>query len=432
MFIQRQKEIELLNRSYEEPFSTIELLQGASNTGKTALLKEYTKDKEKIYIANYEMIRTHFFTSIANIINNHFEEKDVKTVFHDFKEVLSFLSKHDIKEKLVIIFDDFQNILKIDKDALSSLTFIWKEILKNKNIQIIISTSIFFDEKSSFGLEKIINNRINIEYLSFDAIKSFFPKLTKLDQLYVYSLLGTSPTNLKYYNINKSFSENIFNLFLSPNAYLFDYGRRVLKNEISDIGTYSSILYAISLGRIKIGDIAKFLEVKSTYLTRYIQKLQDMHLIKKVVPIGQNTKNTKYSRYEIVDNTIRFWFSYIFPNVEKLQFLKVEDVGKLIENEFISRNVLYCYKKYIKEYIIKNQKSTFGYMPTCIGPWWDNSDTIDLVAYNNKYITFVQILWEEKQIVKLSYEKLKAISKKYKTSLDRNYLIVTKNSFFNI
>ncbi len=432
MFIQRQKELELLNSSYELPYATLELVFGASNTGKTALLKEYTNNKNKLYIANYEMIKTHFFTSIANIINQYFEQKEVKTTFNSFKEVLEFLSKHTIKEKLVVMFDDFQNISKIDKEALNSLLFIWKKSLSKKNIQIILCSSSYIDDKSLLSLEKIVNNKIEIDYLKFDAIKSFFPKINKLDQLYVYSLLGTSPTNLKYYNTTKSFSENIFNLFLSPNAYLFDYGRKVLKSQITDIGTYSSILYAVSLGKSKIGDIAEFLDVKSTYLTRYMQKLQDMMILKKIVPIGESYKSTKYSRYEIIDNTIRFWFSYIFPNLEKLQFLKIEDVGKLIESEFIARNVLYCYKKYIKEYIKSNQKNTFGYEPTNIGSWWDNNDQIDLIAYDDKNITFVQILWEDSSVAKHSYEKLVSISKKYRSSLKRNYLIITKNSFLNI
>lgn len=432
MFLQREEELELLNKDFNLPYASLEFIVAARNTGKTALISEYTKDKEYLYIANHEMISTHFFTSLANIISNYFDNQDCKFNFSNFTEVLEFLSKHKINKKLVIIFDDFQNIQKLNKNALFELLSFWNKSLKTKNIQLIISSSLLFENKELEKIEKTATNIIKLEYLSFSALKTFFPNVNKLDLLYIYSILGTSTTNLKYYNTQKSFSENIYNLFLSSNAYLFDYGIRVLKSEISDIGTYSSILYAISLGNTKIGDIASFLDIKSTYLSRYIQKLQDMMIIKKSIPLGEDAKRSKFGRYEIVDNTLNFWFLYIYPNLAKLKFSKVEDVSKLIEDDFISKTVFRNYKKCIKEYIFENKDTIFGFKPKTIGSWWDNTSTIDLIAYDNISITYVQILWEDKDMAKISYGKLKQNSEKFKSSLEKNFLIITKETFFNV
>ena len=433
MFIQRNKELKLLETSYTEPNSTIDFVFGPRNSGKTSLLNEFSKDKDRIYISNYEMIPSLFFTKIANIINNFFKKDDVDFTFSSFLEVLEFLSKQNFENKLIVIMDDFQNIQKVDKKALSDLITFWKKTLKHKNMQLVLSSSLLFNDEYEKDINKLKSNVIQLNYLDFTAIKSMFPKLNKLDQLYVYSLLGTTPTNLKYYNQNKNFTDNIFNLFLAPNSYLFDYGIRVLKSEITDIGTYASILHSISQGNTKIGDIAASLNVKSTYLTRYIQKLIDMMVIKKRVPLREDKKKSKFGRYEIQDNALKFWFSYIYPNLSKLQFSKIEEVSKLIEGEFISKTVFLNYIKCIKEYIYANQKDTFSYEPSFIGSWWDNNGSnIDLIAYNNKSITFVQILWEDKDMAKISYGKLKASSEKFPTTLDKKYIIVTKNTFFNI
>lgn len=432
MFLQREDELRLLNNDYQLPYATFEFVYGAKNSGKTALLNEFTKDKKTLFISNFEMINTHFFTSLANIISNYFDQKDCKFTFSNFKEVLEFLSKHEIEKKLVIIFDDFQNIQKIDKNALSELLSFWKKNLKNRNIQLIVSSSLLFNENLQRNIDKFVSNIIKLKYLDFSALKEFFPEINKLDLLYIYSILGTSTTNLKYYNTKKNFSENIYNLFLSSNAYLFDYGIRLLKNELSDIGAYASILHAISLGNTKIGDIAQFLDVKSTYLSRYMQKLLDMMIVSKNVPLGEDIRKTKYGRYEIEDNTLKFWFSFIYPNFAKLKASNVEDVTKLIEDEFISKIVFKSYKKCIKEFILKNKDSTFGYKPQIIGSWWDNSNSIDLIAYDNLNITYVQILWEDKDMAKISYGKLKASSEKYNSSLEKNFLIITKETFFNI
>jgi len=432
MFLQRQKELKLLNNSFDSPSSSIEFLFGAKNSGKTTILHEYSKDKNKLYFSNYEMIPSLFFTQMANTINNFFYNSDVSTSFSTFFEILKFLDKQVIEKKLVIIIDDFQNINKVDKNALPELLRFWKKSLKNKNIQLIISSSLLFSESYN-EIEKVSTNSILLDFLDFTAIKELFSDMNRLDQLYVYSLLGTTPSNLKYYNAKIDFSENIFNLFLSPNSYLFDYGIRVLKNEISDIGTYSSILHSISKGNTKIGDIAVSLDVKSTYLTRYLQKLIDMMIIKKIVPVGDDKKISKFGRYEITDSALKFWFSYIYPNLTSLQLNDIKEVSKQIEDEFISKTVFLSYKKCIKEMIYNKKKDTLGYEPLHIGSWWDNNNNgIDLIAYDRKIVTFIQILWEDKDMAKISYGKLKSSSEKFDTSLTKKYIIVTKNTFFNI
>jgi len=434
MFLQRENELKILEDNYNKPNSSIEFIFGAKSTGKTTLLNEYSKDKEKLYFSNYEMIPSQFFTQMANTISIKFHGTNtVGKPFNTFLEVLKFLNNQKIEKKAIIIFDDFQNVLKVDKDALNELLKYWKSDLKTKNIQLIVSSSILYGELKDKEIESIANSNLKLKYLSFLAIKEFFPKVNKLDHLYIYSLLGTSPTNLKYYNPNTEFTENIYNLFLSSNSYLFDYGIQILKSEIGDIGTYSSILYAIAKGNSKVGDIANFLDVKSTYLSRYLQKLIDMMIIEKIVPINDDKKNSKFGRYIISDNTLKFWFLYIYPNLSDLQQNEVKEVSLLIQDEFIRKTVFSSYKKCIKDYINIKQESILGYKPVAIGSWWDNhNNTIDLIAYDRKNITFIQILWEDKDMAKIAYGKLKTASEKFKTSLEKKYVIVTKNTFFNI
>lgn len=431
MFLQREKELERLEKTYASANSSLNFIFGPKNSGKTSLCLEYKKNKTFIYLSNYEMIPSLFFTNMANTLSQYFHQTNtVGKAFTSFKEILFFLEKQIIQDKMVLIFDDFQHILKVDKEALDALLLFWKRGLKNKNIQLILCSSLLVEKEEE--LEKIANV-MHLGYLDFICIKEFFPEMNRLDQLYVYSLLGTMPSNLKFYNPKIDFTENIFNLFLSSNAYLFDYGIRILKSEISDIGTYSSILHSIANGNKKIGDIAASLELKSTHLTRYLQKLMEMMIIKKNVPIGEDKKTSKFGRYEIIDSALHFWFKYIYPNLTALQQNDVKDVSCQIEDEFISKTVFLSYKKCIKEFIHKKQENIFGYLPNAIGSWWDNQNhAIDLIAHDKKTITFVQILWEDKDVATIEYGKLKNSSEKFYTPLEKKYIIVTKNTFFNM
>lgn len=432
MFLKRDYELNVLNQNYDKPSSSVQLIFAAKGVGKTSLLNEFSKNKEVVFLTNYEMIPNKFFSQMANVICNHFKKCTLDMPLNSFYEVLLYLSKQEIKTKTTIIFDDFQNVLKADKDSLKSLIDIWKDKLKDKNIQIIISSSLIFKEKNLYEIKKISSDILTLKHLTFDCISNFLPKLNRIDQLYVYSLLGTSPKYLKYYNDELNFTENIYNLFLHSNSYLYDLGINILKSELNDIGTYCSILQSIAQGNSKIGDIAQSLDIQATYLTRYLQKLTEMMIITKEIPINQNLKNSKFGRYIIEDSALKFWFAYIYSNISFLQSGNIKKVSSIIQEDFISKTVFKSYKKCISEFIDKNKKNIFGYEPLFINSWWDNNNSIDLIAYDRKTITFVEILWEDKDMAKISYGKLKVLSEKFKTTLSKKYIIISKDTFLNM
>ncbi len=433
MFVGRKNELELLEKSFQSPNANIDLLFGSSFIGKTALLNQFLNDKKRLYFSSFEMLPTIFFTQMANKINQYFYQGSFNSTVSNFEQILQLLSKYNYDEKMVIVFDDFHQILKVDKEALEKLVEYWKKKLSKKNIQIIISSSLLFDDIQAKKFKSITNLYLELDALPFASIKQFFPNISQIDQIYLYSLLGTSPYFLKYYNPKKEFSENVYNLFLSNNGFLSSLGIDILKAELNEIGTYGSILHAIAQGNSKIGDIANTLELKSTYLTRYLNKLVSMMVIKKIVPINEESSSSKFGRYIICDNAVKFWFSYIYTNITSLREMDLDVVTKLIQDKFVTQTVAQNYKSAIKEYVYANQKKIFGYEPLQIGSWWDNSDNvIDLVAYDKKTITFVQIFWESQAMAKIQYNNLKRTSEKFPTTLDKKYIIVTKESLFNI
>lgn len=428
MFIQRENELKLLNFNYDQPFSSLQIIIGEKAIGKSALINYFSLGKRVLHISNFERIPNKFFSEMGNEISYFFKKSSLDIPLTNFKQVLEYLYKQEVKSKTVIVFDDFQNIIKYDKESIKTFIEIWNKKLIKKNIQVIISSSINFLTKNN--LDKIVFDLIQLETLSFESIQSFLPTLNKLEQLYVYSLIGTSPKHLKYYNEKLNFTENLYNLFLNTNSYLYDYGFNILKTEISDVGTYCSILESIACGNDRIGSIAKELNVKSTYLSRYMQNLINMMIIKKEVPINENLAKSKFGKYLINDNALKFWFSYIYPNISLLEKNDTTNILKIIEDKFVNQTVFESYKTFIKEYVCRNEEELLGYKPLVIDSWWDNKENkIDLIAYDRKNITFIEILWKEKEIAKLAYEKLKNLSSKFKTTLSKRYIIVTKEMF---
>lgn len=427
MFIERENELSALNGDYLLPQSSFNIIFGRKGIGKTSLLNQYSINKKVFFIS---FIETTPYLLYKNL-KEQFEYFTLKKIdaFDNFQDFLNLFLKIETKEKLVIIFDDFHNLLKIEKDALNIFFKFWNKSLSNKNIQIIFSSAVNSSSDDEQYIYKKSSNIITLGSLRFNSLKEFLPKLDKKDMIFVYSAFGSNPKYLKYYDTNKDFILNIKETFLKYDTFLFHEGMNIIKKDLTDVGTYGAILHAISMGNKKIGEIASFLNLKSTYLTRYMQKLLDLMIIRKDIPINENIKKSKFGRYEIEENYLRFWFRYVYPNIS---FLTKGDTYKIvnnIRNSFSEDIVSQAYKEHILHMINHDPYKFLGFIPKNIGSWWNNKDlSIDIVAYDSKDIIFCDCKWKNSESIELNYAKLKSKSSEFKTPLNKKYIIFSKNS----
>ena len=425
MFLYRENEIDLLTNDFSMPNSSFNFIFGRRKIGKTTLINNYIKNKYSFYISCVEMTSSLFFKNIQKYLEKFFDKKLQK--INTFEDLLSTFVSEKLDEKLVLVFDDFHNLLKIDKNALNTFYKFWNKKLSSLNIQVLISSSIKSSNKDDEYIYKKSQNIIKLNSLSFSIIKELIPDLDKKELMYVYSAYGTNPQYLATYNSKKDFLLNIKENFLKYDTFLFNEGMNLIKKDLTDVVTYSSILYAISLGNHKIGDIALFLNLKSTYLTRYLQKLVDIMVISKHIPINDDIKKSKFGRYEIEDNFIKFWFCYIYPNITSLQKNEVYSVVSHIRTDFNKRLVRLSYKNYIYNIVSQDPFKFLGFIPTKMGKWWNNKDKqIDIVAYDSKRIVFCDCKWHEREKIEKSYQLLSIKSNEFKTSLEKKFIIFSK------
>ncbi len=419
-----------LNHSYYYDKSSLHFIYGKNKSGKTSLLRDFVTKKNYIYFQCTSTSKAILYPRLAHIISIKFKQKNSLNFFKKFEDLLELIAKEPLSEKLLIIFDDFHELLKIDKNALNIIFEYWNKELKHKNLQFIITSNSSFDNTYDNKLKKYSKNTFFMENIPFKNINNI-RNISPLDQLYIYSFFGTSDEFLKYYNPKLEFIKNVYNISLQINSPFLNYGFDYLKKDIADISTYCSILYSISKGHNKIGDIAAFINLKSTDLSRYIKKLQDLFIITKLLPIGDNFKNSKYGRYYINDKFLHFWFCYIFNNISLLQMKKFPRVLKEIDNTFLKDIVEPSYKDFILNLLKKDSLKYLSFTPLNIGKWWDNTDEIDIVAYDNEQISFITVMWADADSSKLDYNKLKVTSDKYKTYLKKNYIVISKNTYVN-
>jgi len=422
------KNLQDLNHSYHNKFSSLHFIYGSSKSGKTTFIKNFVIKKDYLYLACSNTSKHIQISTFAKIISNKFKQKYISSYFNEFSDILNLLNKQVFKNKFLIIFDDFHNLLKIDKKELDKFLLFWETTLKNKNIQVIITSAIKFDNKKYKKLSLFDKSSFTLEDIPFENIKKK-KIVSNIDKLHMYSFFGSSDNLLNYYNPKEEFIKNVYKISLIPSSPFFSYGFDYLKINISDISTYNSILYAIAKNNHKISQISSFINIQAAHLSRYIQKLIDLMIISRQLPVNDNFKNSKNGRYYINDNYLKFWYCYIFENISFLQMKKHTSVIKQIDKTYIKNILEPTYKKYILNLIKEDTKKYLGYSALKIAPWWDNNTSIDLVAYDEDNITFIDITWENFEVAKTMYLKLQENAKMYKTNLKKHYIIISKNSY---
>ena len=108
MFVNRVKELQLLNDEYKEESFRFSVLYGRRRVGKTTLLKEYIQNKESIYflvtLESENIVLKRFQDIIANYLNDDFL-KELK--IDSFEQIFKYISQKTFEKKLIIIIDEF-------------------------------------------------------------------------------------------------------------------------------------------------------------------------------------------------------------------------------------------------------------------------------------------------------------------------------------
>ena len=127
-----------------------------------------------------------------------------------------------------------------------------------------------------------------------------------------------------------------------------------------------------------MNQIAQYTKIPVTSLSPYLSSLREVEFITKEIPVTERLPS-KRGRYKLLDNFLKFWFRFIYPNFESLdqRILSAEDI-RAHYPEYMGK----IFEKVVSQFLIRCQKSLSIPKFTKIGRWWWREDEIDLIAYN--------------------------------------------------
>lgn len=441
-FVYREQEMQFLNEEYNRKGSSLVILYGRRRVGKTELSSAFMKNKNALYFLVTEesemQNRNAFKDSVAEFCDNEL----LRNAKIDSWEILfKMLCEKAQNEKLLLIIDEFQYLGKSNPAFPSIFQKIWDTMLKNKNVMVILCGSLIsMMETQTLNYTSPLYGRrtgqIKLKQIPFYYYKEFFPDKSRKELIEYYSVTGGVPKYIELFYDSKDIYSAINKNILSKQSFLYDEPNFLLQREVTEVGSYFSVIKSIAAGNQKLSKIAGALELRQTGLTKYLKTLIDLDILEREVPITEESpEKSKRGLYKIKDNFILFWFKFVYPNLSFIESGNSELAMKKIKSNLIDRHISYVYEDICIEDMWKlNADEKWNFTFDKVGRWWNNYTEIDIVAYDSagKDIIFGECkYWDGKvgiNVLTSLEEKAKAVEWK-KDNRNEHFILFSINGF---
>lgn len=387
-FIDREEELETLEIEYDREGSSLVILYGRRRVGKTTLISEFIKNKPALFFLASEeseaQNRMEFKNKAADFIGSDLLRN---ASVSNWDTIFKAIMETPFAQKPVIVLDEFQYIGKSNPAFPSVFQRIWEEILKNRSVMVILCGSLI----SMMASQTLTYNsplygrrtaQICLKQIPFRYYKDFFPNKTEKECIEMYSVTGGVPKYLESFSPEKDIFTAIRRHVLNRSSYLYDEPNFLLQQEVSEIGSYFSILKAIASGNRKLSAISTALEIKATGLSKYLKTLMDLDILEREVPVTEETpEKSKRGLYRIKDNYLRFWFAFIYPNRSFLESGNIGIVMDKIKKGLIGNHTSFVYEDICRDKMWKlNAEGVWSFQFSKVGRYWNHHTEIDIAA----------------------------------------------------
>ena len=387
-FVDREQEMETLQSEYEREGSSLVILYGRRRVGKTTLISEFIKGKKAMFFLASEeseaQNRNAFKDKVAEFIDSDLlRSAEIKNWDTLFKAIMDT----PFNSKPVIVLDEFQYLGKSNPAFPSIFQRIWEEILKDRSVMVVLCGSLIsMMESQTLSYDSPLYGRrtaqIRLKQIPFGYYHEFFPGKSRKDHIEMYAITGGVPKYIELFSESKDIYTAIQKCVLNRSGYLYDEPHFLLQQEVSEVGSYFSIIRAIAAGNRKLSEISSLLEIKATSLTKYLKTLIDLDILEREVPITEeNLEKSKKGLYKIKDNYLRFWFAFVYPNMSFIESGHSNIALNKIKQSLIKNHTAFVYEDVCRERMWDlNGEGAWPFLFTKLGSYWDSNTEIDIVA----------------------------------------------------
>ena len=399
MFINREQELDALERMYYTGKAEFFVLYGRRRVGKTELLLQFCKDKRSIYFLASQLKERDHLRQLTEIAQHVLDDPLLRNLtFNDWEAALIYFAQKSQENRLILVLDEFQYLCE-DNAALPSLIQrFWDLHGKNSNLFLILCGSqISFMEREVLAERSPLYGRrtgqLQLIPLSYRNSGRFFSEYTPKEKIIIYGILGGIPAYLNRFAFRfaqhsqetskKTIEQHIKEELLTPQGYLFDEVNFLLRMELRDPRTYASLLQAIAGDATRLNEISQRVGLETTNANKYLSVLRELGLIKRETPLTERApQKSRKGIYKIADNYLNFWFRFVLPNRSLIESGNADLVYQQMIAPYLSDYMGLIFEDVCCQYMRFYWKEKLKVAPKQVGAHWGSNLEIDILTEN--------------------------------------------------
>lgn len=368
MFIGRKDERKNLESIYSAKENNFLMVYGREGIGKTTLVLKFCENKPYVY---YCALDTTPFSQERGFNKAVSELEELKT---DDKRVLvidefSYFSDQQLNERLISLRerDDFGLMIILICNSVN-----WVE---NRMVN------------EAKNLAKAISDVMKVKEMSFRETVEWFPKMSVDDAVLMRSVVGGVPKYMKLWQDNRRVRENVVSLLMTKGCPLENECQFFLKLELRELSAYNAILHSLATGKYKLNDIYSETGFSRAKISVYLKNLIEMDIVEKIFPANvRKAENTQKGLYRMTDNLLRFYYAYVFPNLDQIELGKGKQAfDKYFMND-MERFVRESFADVAKEFLmIMSKRNALKHKYSEYRTWIGKTGILDIVATDNEH-----------------------------------------------
>ena len=317
MFIGREHELNTLNKLYNSDKFEFAVIYGRRRVGKTALISEFTKDKDTIFFTGVETNAKQNLDNFSRCIMEYNTGIASGASFNSFQMALEYVFELAKTKRIVLVIDEYPYVARASKSLASTLQLL---IDKNKDASklflILCGSSMSYMEDHVLAYKAPLYGRRTAQFKinPFEFLEAcrYFENFSDEDKALAYGIVGGTPQYLMQLDDKLSIEENIKNTHLNPSSSIFEEPTNLLKHEVREPAIYNAVITAIATGSSKMNEISNKIDEDTSVCATYIKNLITLGIVKKESPYGK--KSTRKTIYSIEDNMFHFWYRFVPEN----------------------------------------------------------------------------------------------------------------------
>lgn len=367
------------------------VVYGRRRVGKTALLQHFSEDKPTLFFTAQQQADIDNLRDFTRAIVEKFGLPEATPPFATWNDALSYIAQRSRGEHLLFIFDEFPYAAASSAGLPSALQVAIDHSFRETDcLMVLCGSNQGFMEGEVLGEKSPLYGRrtaqLHLEPFDYLDAARMLPPCTPQERISYYAAFGGTPYYLEALDRSSPFEQNVARLYFSRTGLMYDEPAMLLRQELRDPSTYSSVLRAIAHGANRLNLIADHAHVQTSSLTAYLRTLCDLGIVECLVPHGE-PERSKRSIYRIAD-PVSFWYRFVSPVATAVEAgLGEQASARLMADQRRTEYEGHIFERVCQQWVVRQaQAGTLPLMVTNVDSWW-GTDTavheradIDVVA----------------------------------------------------